>query len=183
MRFRRLRPNGALYQGAVIRTGRTGTVDLFLRRLGIAVRLQPDSTMVLEQLSRSPLGMFAGTKTVLGIRAGRVYIVNNPSIEAGILEIRNAIGGAVVEGGVGRYIVSADGTQYSVGNALIGPGTPGATGITSIIPGRTFPPITDDLRPFEYSQAVQSMIEMDRVEDLGRQYERERAARDKKGRQ
>ena len=176
--FRRLRSNHTLFQNAVVRTGKNGSVDLFLRRVGTSVRLQPGTEMVLEQMSRSTAGGLPQTETLLHVLSGRIYIVTGPPLAGNTVEIRNAAGRSVVEGGVGRYVVTADGSQFSENGSIVPPNTAGASGITPIFPGRVYPTREDELRPFEYSEEVQTMMQFDRVQDMGEQYERDRAKRD-----
>ena len=52
--------------------------------------------------------------TLLDLRAGRIFTVVRSAVAGSTLEIRNAAGRSVVEGsGIGRYIITADGTHVS----------------------------------------------------------------------
>jgi hypothetical protein len=50
--------------------------------------------------------------TLLDLRSGRIFTVVRSEVVGSTFEIRNAAGRAVVKGsGVGRYIITADGTH------------------------------------------------------------------------
>ena len=106
-----VKPRLLLTQGAVVRTGANSRVDVFFRRIGTTVRLQPDTEVRFEKMSRSTTGDVTALETLLDLRKGRIFTVVRSLVTGSTLEIRNAAGRSVVEGaptgGMGRYIINA----------------------------------------------------------------------------
>src|SRR5208283_6226892 len=101
-------------QGAIIRTGENARADLFFRRTGTTVRLQAGTEIKLEEMAATVKNGIPSEHTLLDLRAGRIFTVVRSKVAGNIMEIRNAAGRSVVEGsGIGRYIITADGTHVS----------------------------------------------------------------------
>jgi hypothetical protein len=101
-------------QGSVIRTGDSGSADLFFWRTGATVRLQAGTEIRFEKMV---FGMKAGrpaVDAVLELRAGRIFTLVRAANPDSTLEIKGAAGRSVVEGSRdGRYIITADGSLVS----------------------------------------------------------------------
>lgn len=169
--FHELKAGKVLKQGAVVRTGENARTDLFFRRIGTTVRLQASSEVYLEKMSRQ---MKEGTpvmETLLHLRAGRIFTVVRSDVPGSTLEIRNAAGRSVVEGGggKGRYIITADGTQIADKDSAVPLKVIGDTGITVIKPGQKFDAREGKVFSAAAPAAVEEMIDLDEIQSLGEQ--------------
>ena len=172
--FEQLKKDQIVYQNAVIRTGKHDTVDLFFRRIGTTVRLQEDTEIKLETMTHSAAVTASKSETLLDLRRGRVFIAVRSLVPGSTLEIKNAAGRSVVEGGgVGRYIVTADGTQVVDKKSAIPLKVIGSTGITVIVPGSVYRSSEGKMQAVKPSEAVETMIQFDQLQDLGEASERE----------
>lgn len=163
-----VKPIFVFEQGAVIRTGADSRIDLFFRRTGITVRLQPNTAIKLERMSRSLKDGVPVVETLLDLRAGRIFTVVRSVVPGSTLEIRNAAGRSVVTGGGGngRYIITADGTQVADKNSKVPLKFIGNTGVTVIAPGMKFDAREGKLLPVETPEAVKWLIEFDELDAL-----------------
>jgi hypothetical protein len=103
--------------------------------------------------------------TLLDLRKGRIFTVVRSSVAGSTLEIRNAAGRSVVEGsGIGRYIITADGTHVAAQGSVIPLKVIGENGITVIAAGQQFDPKAG--QPFAASPPlwVKDMIELDELQ-------------------
>ncbi len=165
--FTTLKAKQVLYQGVVVRTGGGARADLFFRRIGTTVRLQPDTEVKLEKMSRSTKDGESEMQTLLDLRKGRIFTVVRSSIAGSTLEIRNAAGRSVVEGsGSGRYIITADGTQVADKTSVIPLKVVGDTGITVVAPGELFRAKEGKMLAAEAPPAVLRLIQWDEVDAL-----------------
>jgi len=81
------------------------------------------------------------------------------------LEIKNAAGRAVVEGsGIGRYIITADGSHVSARGSVIPLKIIGENGITIISAGEQFSRKDGKMLPVSATWQVKEMIELDKIE-------------------
>jgi hypothetical protein len=137
--FTNLEHGHTFEQGSVIRTGDSGWADLFFWRTGATVRLQPGTEIKFE---RMVFGVKAGRPAIdaaLELRAGKIFAVVRSANFDSTLEIRNAAGRSIVEGSrVGRYIISADGTDVSDKESAVPLKLLGDNGTTSIAPGEQY---------------------------------------------
>jgi hypothetical protein len=157
-----------LNQGAVVRTGADSHVDLFLRRIGTTVRLQPDSEVKFEKMARHMSNGVPVMETVLAVRAGRIFSVVRAPVPGSTFEIRNEAGRAVVEGGggKGRYIITADGTHVTEKGSAVPLKVIGESGITVIGPGMKYSAKDGKVLPLETSVAEQFLIDFDMLDSL-----------------
>ena len=126
-------------QGATIRTGANARADLVFRRTGTTVRLQAGTELKLEAMSAGMKDGLPVEHTLLDLRAGRIFTVVRSDVAGSVLEIRNAAGRSVVEGsGVGRYIITADGTHVTAAGSAIPLKVIGDSGITVVAAGQQF---------------------------------------------
>jgi hypothetical protein len=152
-------------QGATIRTRAGGHLDLFFRRTGTTVRLQPRSEIKLETMSIIISEGRPMVHTILDVRQGRILVVVHSAVAGSTLEIRNADGRAVVEGsGIGRYIITADGTHVSAQGSVIPLRVIGENGITIVSAGQEFSRKDGKVSSLSASWLVKDMIELDEVE-------------------
>lgn len=160
-----------LNQGAVVRTGADSHVDLFFRRIGTTVRLQPDSEVKFEKMARHMSNGVPAMETVLAVRAGRIFTVVRSLVPGSTFEIRNEAGRAVVEGGggKGRYIITADGTHVTEKGSAVPLKVIGESGITVIGPGMKYSAKEGKVLPLETSAAEQFLIDFDALDSLADQ--------------
>jgi hypothetical protein len=104
---------------------------------------------------------------LLDLRTGRIFTVVRSAVAGSTLEIRNAAGRSVVEGsGVGRYIITADGTHVSA----MGSGIPlkviGENGITIIAAGQQFARQDGKMLPVTSTLYVKDLIQLDELQAI-----------------
>jgi hypothetical protein len=162
--FKKLKVNQVLFQGAVVRTGGSARADLFFRRIGTSVRVQPDSVVRFESMTHSTKDDVRQMNTLLELKKGRIFTVVRSLIAGSTFEIRNAAGRAVVEGGSGRYIITADGTQIADKASAVPLKVIGDTGITMVAPGQVFRAKEGKMQPVEAPDAVLTLIEFDELQ-------------------
>ncbi len=154
-------------QGMVVRTEEDSRVDLFFRRVGTKVRLQPGSEIRLEKMERHMQGKQPMMDTLVALEKGRIFIAVRSLVIGSTFEIRNAAGRSVVEGGGrGRYIVTADGTHVTEKGSVAPLKVIGGTGVTLIAPGMQFSGKDGKMLPLEAPQAVKLLIEFDELDSL-----------------
>jgi hypothetical protein len=101
-------------QGACVRTGENGWIDLFFRSTGATMRIQPDAEISVEKMHMNLRDGHLEGYVLLELRKGRIFTVVRSATAESTLEIINAAGRSVVEGSqVGRYIITADGTHVT----------------------------------------------------------------------
>jgi hypothetical protein len=169
--FVRLKPGRVLKEGAVLRTAEDSRADIFFRRIGIAVRLQPDTEFKIEKMTRRPNGGSPVMETLLDLRRGRVFTVVRSFITGSTFEVKNRAGRSVIEGGgeKGRYIITADGTHVTDKDSDVPLKLIGETGVTIVKPGQKFLAKEGKLFPLEPPEAVKSLIDFDELRALAEQ--------------
>jgi hypothetical protein len=106
--FRTLEVHQVLRQGAFIQTGKRSWCDLFIRRTGITVRLAPESEMKIAKLSVSVENGLPVVDTLLNLPYGRLFTIVRALVPGSTLEISDAQGRTVIEGGgLGSYMITA----------------------------------------------------------------------------
>jgi len=154
-----------LEQGAIVRTGDDARTDLFFRRTGTTVRLQAGTELRIEKLTLTMKDGLPVVHTLLDLRAGRIFTVVRSEVAGSTLEIRNAAGRSVVEGsGVGRYIITADGTRVVATGSVIPLKVIGDNGITVVAAGQQFDPKEGKTLAASPSLWVKDMIELDELQ-------------------
>jgi hypothetical protein len=166
--FTELKADQVLQQGALVRTGKSGSADLFFRRIGTSVRLQSGTEMKLENLERHVKDGHPVMLTLLDLRTGRIFTVVRSLVPGSTFEIRNAAGRSVVEGGggKGRYIITADGTHVMEKGSTVPIRVIGETGITVIEPGMEYRVKDGKLFPQEAPEDVKLLIQLDQMDSL-----------------
>jgi len=152
-------------QGALVRTSEDGRTDLFFRRTGVTVRLQPGTEIKLEKMTVTMKDGQPVVKTLLDLRTGRIFTVVRSTVAGSTLEIRNAAGRSVVEGsGVGRYIITADGTHVTAEGSAIPVKIIGENGITVIAAGQQFAKKEGKMLPVDANLWVKDLVELDELQ-------------------
>jgi hypothetical protein len=165
--FTKLEKSHDFEQGAFVRTSEGARVDLFFRRTGTAVRLQPGSEMKIEKMTSSMKDGLPTEYTLLDLRAGRIFVVVRSKLEGSTFEIKNQAGRALVEGsGVGRYIITADGTHVAAHGSAIPLKVVGDNGITVIAAGQQFARKDGKMLPAKASEWVKDLIEVDELQSV-----------------
>ena len=163
--FKKLERGHTLEQGAVIRTGDKSRTDLFFRRTGTTVRLQAGTEIRIDKMLVARSDGVSAVRTVLDIRAGRIFTVVRSVVTGSTLEIKNAAGRATMEGsGIGRYIITADGSHVSAKDSSIPLKVTGESGITIIAPGQQFAKKDGEMLPASPSVWVKDLIELDELQ-------------------
>ena len=152
-------------QGAIVRTGENARTDLFFRRTGTTVRLQAGTEIKLEKMAATIKDGLPIEHTLLDLRTGRIFTVVRSVVAGSTLEIRNAAGRSVVEGsGVGRYIITADGTHVSAVGSVIPIKVIGENGITVIAAGEQFTKKDGKMPSTSASLYVKDLIQLDELQ-------------------
>jgi hypothetical protein len=163
--FVKLQYRHTLEQGAIVRTGEDARADLFFRRTGTTVRLQKGTEIKLEKMTLTMEGGLPIEHTLLDLRTGRIFTVVRSAVTGSTLEIRNAAGRAVVEGsGVGKYIITADGTHVTAEGSAVPLKVIGENGITIIGAGQQFDKKEGKMLPVSANSWVKEMIELDELQ-------------------
>jgi hypothetical protein len=166
--FTVLKPRQIVTQGAVVRTGGEARADLFFRRIGTTVRLQPGTEVKFETMSRQVKDGKPTMQTLLDLRTGRIFTAVRSLVPGSTFEIKNAAGRSVVEGGGGngRYIITADGTHVTEKNSAVGLKVIGETGVTVIAPGMKYSAKEGKLFAPTAPEAVDTLIAFDELDSL-----------------
>ncbi len=152
-------------QGATVRTGDNARADLFFRRTGTTVRLQAGTQLRIEKMTLTITGGVPVVDTLLDLRSGRIFAVVRSEVAGSTLEIRNAAGRSVVEGsGIGRYIITADGTHVAATGSAIPLKVIGENGITVIAAGQQFDKKDGKVQAASPPLWVKDMIELDELQ-------------------
>ena len=171
--FAKLELEQVLHQGSVIRTVKGARADVFFRRVGTTMRVQPESEVKIEKMSRHVNDGVTVLNTLVDLRQGRIFTVVRSLIAGSTFEIRNAAGRSVVEGApagaVGRYIITADGTHVSDKSSRTPIKVIGETGITIIAPGDIIGRKDGKMLPVSPPDTVVRLIEFDELHALAEQ--------------
>jgi hypothetical protein len=163
--FAKLEQGRILEQGALVRTGEDARADLFFRRTGTTVRLQAGTEIKLEKMAVSMKDGLPVEHTLLDLRTGRIFTVVRSPVAGSILEIRNAAGRSVVEGsGVGKYIITADGTHVTAEGSVIPLKVIGENGVTLVAAGQQFARKDGKMLPVDSTAWVKDLIQLDQVQ-------------------
>ena len=154
-----------LEQGAIIRTGDGARTDLFFRRTGTTVRLQANTEIRIETMSAEIKNGIPVGHTLLDLSSGRIFTVVRSEIAGTTFEIKNAAGRSVVEGsGIGRYIITADGTHVTATGSVVPLKVIGESGITVVAAGQQFDKKEGKAFVAPPTLWVKDMIELDELE-------------------
>jgi hypothetical protein len=112
-KFRTLKKDMELPKKAVVKTGSSGSAELFIRRMGATIRLEPNSEVILERIQQSGKAEHQEQlNTKVNIRKGKAVTVVHANIPGSSLDIQNVGGKSVTDPVLGsRYVVSANSVQ------------------------------------------------------------------------
>ena len=111
-KFRTLKKLTELPKKAVVKTGSSGSAELFIRRMGATIRLEPNSEVILERIEQSGKAEHQELNTKVNVRKGKAVTVVHANIPGSSLDIKNVGGKSVTDPVLGsRYVVSADSVQ------------------------------------------------------------------------
>jgi hypothetical protein len=151
--------------GAVIRTGQDAQTDLFFRRTGTTIRLQAGTEITIEKMALTMKDGLPAVHTLLDLQAGRIFVVVRSAVAGSTLEIKNAAGRSLVEGsGIGRYIITADGSHVSAEGSAIPLKVIGENGVTIIAGGQQFDGREGKMPPASPSLWVKDLIQLDELQ-------------------
>jgi hypothetical protein len=163
--FRALQVHDVVYEGAVIRTDKGSWCDLFLRRTGTTVRLAPESEMKITKLSEASENGVPVLDTLLELRNGRIFTVVRALAPGNTLEISDAAGHSVIEGGgLGCYMITAPGPEAGDKLLLTPLRIVGRKGSSVVAPGQSYGPkdaVTLSLVPSYWEKML---IQLDELE-------------------
>jgi hypothetical protein len=178
--FSELKDEQVLKQGTTLRTGSgSSRADVFFRRTGTTVRLQPDTEIRLEKMTREMRDGRAEMRTLLDLKSGRIFTVVRSFLPGSRLEVRNAAGVARIEGAGsrGRYIITADGSHVTDKNSDVPLQVVRETGVTIIKPGQQFFAKDGKLLAQDPSEEVKSLIQFDEIHALAEKWDKPRASK------
>jgi DNA-binding response OmpR family regulator len=163
--FTNLESGQILEQGAIVRTSQEARADLFFRRTGTTVRLQAGTEVKLEKIAVTVKDGLSAEHILLDLRTGRICTVVRSRATGSSLEIRNAAGRSVVEGrGVGRYIITADGTDISAAGSVVPLKLMGVKGITTIAAGQQFTRQDGKLLPLSRTAYDKDLVQLEELQ-------------------
>lgn len=107
-KFHNLKPGAELPEHAVVRTA-SGTVDLFVRRMGATIRLKPNTEVAIDRAARTVKDDQHELTTTVEVHKGSILSVVHANVAGSNFVIKNAAGNTLKDAAVGsRYVVSAD---------------------------------------------------------------------------
>jgi len=158
--------NGHVFeQGGVIRTHDDASVDLTFWRTGATVRLQGGTEIKFGKMVFGIKDGRMAIDAVLELRAGKIFTVVRSTNPDSTLEIVNAAGRTIVEGSsAGRYVIAADGAQFSDKESSAQLKLIGDNGTTMIGPGEQFTRQAGKISLAPSSLFVEDMVQLDQLQ-------------------
>jgi hypothetical protein len=165
--FKRMKVGDVLNQGALIRTEQNARVDLFFRRMAIAVRVTSDTELGLEKMTRSWNGDVLEVQTILDLRKGGIFCFVRGLVANSKFEVKHKIGRAVVEGeGPGGFEIRADGAALT-GRAYFVPlKVISEHGTAVVAPGQKFDANMGKITRLAASEEEQTLLQLDELQAL-----------------
>jgi hypothetical protein len=168
--FKRLKVGDVLSQGAVIRTDPNARVDLFFRRMAIAVRLTADTELGLEKMTRSRKGDAFLMETILDLRQGRIFCFVRGLVANSRFEVKHKSRRSVAEGeGPGGFEFRDDSAVVSGRSYFVPLKVISENGTAVIAPGQKFdgnPAKVMKLAPSEEELILIQLDELHALTDL-----------------
>jgi hypothetical protein len=107
-KFYRIRKRSEIPEGSIVRTGTTGSTDLFLKRMGATIRVKPRSEIRFEQTEFATKDEHPELKEAVNMTKGKMLAVVHAKVPGSALEIKNAAGNTLTDTVAGgRYSISA----------------------------------------------------------------------------
>jgi hypothetical protein len=115
--FHNLKPGAELPEHIIVHTG-SGAVELFLRRMGACVRLQPNTDIVVDRTVQKVKDQNE-LNTSVEVRKGSILAVVQAEVAGSRLTIKNAAGNTVTLAKIGsRYKITADSIKEGASEKL-----------------------------------------------------------------
>ncbi len=162
-----LKVGEVLNQGAVIRTDPNTRVDLFFRRMAIAVRVTSDTELVLEKMTRSRIGDVLVVQTILDLRKGGIFCFVRGLVADSKFEVKHQIGRSVVEGeGAGGFEIRADSAAVSGRSYFVPLKVISENGTAVIAPGQKFDAKMGKVMRLAPSEEEVTLLQLDELQAL-----------------
>jgi hypothetical protein len=137
--FRPLEIHQVLRQGITLQTAKRSWCDFFIRRAGVTVRMAPESEMKIAKLSLTSENGVPIVDTLLELPYGRIFTVVRALIPGSSLQVVDAGGRSVIEGGgLGSYMITAPKPDYGDKLTVIPLRVIGQQGTGIIAPGQEY---------------------------------------------
>ncbi|MHB8520986.1 MAG: FecR family protein [Limisphaerales bacterium] len=165
--FKKLKAGDVLNQGAVVRTDPNARVDLFFRRMAIAVRLTSDTELGLEKMTRARKGDVFVMETILDLRKGDIFCFVRGLVADSKFEVRHKTGRSVVEGeGPGGFEIRDDSAVVSGRSYFVPLKVISETGTAVIAPGQKFDAKHGKVMRLAPSEEELTLIQLDELHAL-----------------
>ncbi len=153
--------------GAIIQTGKKSWCDLFIRRAGTTVRVAPDSEIKITNLTQGSQNGIPVVNTSMVLTYGRIFTVVRALVPGSTLEIRDATGRSVIEGGgLGSYLITAP-TPNSTNTLSVVPlKLISQNGTTLITPGQEYSAKDGDAFSIDASTWEAMLVHLDELETV-----------------
>ena len=107
-KFHDLKANTELPRKAVVKTGSSGHVELFIKRMGATMRLEPNSEISLERFQHVGKDEHIDLNTKVHVVKGKTITVVHANVPGSSLDLKNAGGKSLTDPVLGsRYVVTA----------------------------------------------------------------------------
>lgn len=111
-KFHVLKKDTELPKKAVVKTGSSGNAELFIKRMGATIRLEPNSEVTLERFEQPAKDEHQELNTKVNVRKGKATTVVHANIPGSSLDIKNVGGKSVTDPVLGsRYVVTANAVE------------------------------------------------------------------------
>jgi hypothetical protein len=111
-KFHTLKKDTELPRKATVRTGSSGNAELFIKRMGATIRMEPNSEVVFERTEQPGKDEHQELNTTVSVRKGKATTVVHRNIAGSSLDLKNGAGKSVTDPVLGsRYVISADSIQ------------------------------------------------------------------------
>jgi len=166
-KFYNLRVGDVLNQGAVIRTGRYARMDLFFRRMAIAVRMTSDTELGLEKMTRSRKGDVLVMQTTLDLRKGGIFCFVRGLVAGSKFEVNHKVGRLVVEGeGAGGFVFRSDSVVVSGRSYFVPLKVISEKGTAVVAPGHKFDAKMGKVMRLAPSEEELALVHLDELQAL-----------------
>jgi hypothetical protein len=114
-RFHSIKQGQLLPPGSVIRTKKTGQLDLYLKRTAVAIRLSRDTEIHLAKLEQSTNNGVSAPDTEVALTKGTIFTLERATIP-GSFEITSPTGLTIASAPGGRYMISGSASDTKLFN-------------------------------------------------------------------
>jgi hypothetical protein len=107
-KFHDLKINTELPRKATVKTGSSGRTELFIKRMGATIRLEPNSEISLQRFQQAGKDEHMDVNTKVQVLKGKAITVVHANVPGGSLDLKNAGGKSLTDPVLGsRYVVTA----------------------------------------------------------------------------